>query len=433
VYVIAVGDFYQLPPVVKTEDRFIEPDSPPITNNSGGCRSPGQASGRSAASSGSRAEKKRKAAAAAKDSDDEDAHPNVPVIMASLPPGFVTFTGAERADWSLRARAQLAVKAGAAAAAAAGESGSAGGSGASSGSAMAAAAVVDHKQQQHDTADIPISLQRVQQQQLQQDAGAGGEQPAMAAHSQPPSPQLQVLLQRMTQQLDTEQLRALGIPAARSPARQLPADVQQMLESRKDLAGEQTLLQKSRGLGLEMLLGEPCGAADVAGGNGQSSRSSGSAPAAAAAVVHRSPKAAYALRKELGRDLGYAESGTFPFWHIPSGNIYDRGNTMSPASMQVSVPGVSSSSGGSIGLGAAAGQQQQLLPPGMSPLQPGLTSSSRAPGDAGTIAAGGSGRPVLPQWREAAWPKAYCFKSPAWAAAGFKPVVLRQPFRQVSA
>jgi hypothetical protein len=415
----------------------MEPDSPQTNNNSGGCRSPGQASGKSAASSGRSSRKKRNATAAESfDSDDEDAAPNVPVIMALLPPGLVTFTAAERAEWSLRARGQLAAKAGAAAAAAAaGESGLAGGSGASSGSAVAAAAVVDHKQQHHDTADIPVGLQRVQQQQLQQDADAGGEQPAappVAAHSPPPPPQLQLLLQRMTQQLDTQQLRALGIPAAWSPARQLPADVQEMLAMRKDLAGEQTLLPKSRGLGLEMLLGEPCGAAAVAGGDRQSNRSSGSKTAAAAAAVHPSSAAAYEPRKVLGRDLGYAESGGFPFWRLPCGNIYDRGNTLSPASVQVSVPGVSSSSG-SAGLGAAAGRQQQQLPPGMSPLQPGLTSSSRAPGDAGVNAAGGSGRPALPQWREAAWRKAYCFKSPAWAAAGFKPVVLRQPFRQVSA
>jgi hypothetical protein len=153
--------------------------------------------------------------------------------------------------------------------------------------------------------------------------------------------------------------------------------------------------------------------------------------AAAAAAVHHSPGATHAPRKVLGRDMGYAESGGFPFWRIASGNIYDMDNQMLPASVRISsAPGVSSSS--IIGLGAAAGQQQQL-PAGMSPLRPGLTSSSRAPSYGGAAAGSSSVRPVLPQWREAAWARSYCFKSPAWAAAGFKPVVLRQPFRQVRA
>jgi hypothetical protein len=934
-----VGDFHQLPPVIKDEDKYIDPTRPHPNNNSSssntpnrrssgsgvGCRTPGQGSGRSAASSGSgvcsgnssSAQKKRKAPAAAEDldSDNEDAPPKVPVIMASLPPGFITLTAAERAEWSLRARAQLAAKAGATAAAAAGF-GAAGSSGGSSGIAVAAAgspsvgafAGGNPKQQQQqqdvdvdmqgspckklcrpgsikqdafeDTSDTLLFMQPVQQQQpLPQDASWQCQQSSMqpaatpVAALSPPPQQLQPLLQRMTLQPDPQQLRALGIPAAKIPARQLPAAVQQTLASRKDLVGDQALLRKSRDLGLQMLLlgeaGVASAAAAAGGGAGRSSRSSGLAPetaaaaaaasvrgdqgvreqavaiqegdgaddddedewaavfepeaalqqqqqqaliaaaagrpeqkaalqqqqqlarvaaaagkpeqdhingrvevgaaavaaaaavpltddvveeddtvmrmlhcgsptaaaaaalhgdklagalqagnstssdtaaaagsgyaadasqdtpaaaasaaagsdgvpaasgllrlslgsdhsdqpallrsqaaaaagddddweivdvlmpgeadrkavvdlaaaesddeddvmidlssewqcsqvdckmqqqqgevdwsagaagsaavtpvklkleqqqhspaaarspaavtpvkleqqqqqhaaagvaaasasgsailtpvapkleqqqwvqqeqqqhvpscnaaaavaaaaagafrtpvkpkleqqqlhgiagytpaapgltaavppvmvkqeqhqlaalpsalqlaaaatAAAAAAVHHSPGAAYAPRKVLGRDLGYAESGGFPFWRIPSGNIYDRDNTMSPASVHIAASGVSSSS--SIGVGAAAGQQ---LSPGMSPLRPGLTSSSRATDTsyagvnaaaAGAAAGSDSGRPVLPQWREAAWAKSYCFKSPAWAAAGFKPVVLRQPFRQV--
>jgi hypothetical protein len=131
------------------------------------------------------------------------------------------------------------------------------------------------------------------------------------------------------------------------------------------------------------------------------------------------------LGKVLGRELGYAESGGFPFWRIPTGNVYAQDNAMSPASVHVAVPGSGSSSG------LAAGQQQRM-PPGMSPVRPGLTSSSRAAGSGPAGSSSSSGvRPVLPAWREAPRPKSYCFKSPAWAAAGFKPVVLRQPFRQV--
>jgi hypothetical protein len=41
--------------------------------------------------------------------------------------------------------------------------------------------------------------------------------------------------------------------------------------------------------------------------------------------------------------------------------------------------------------------------------------------------------PRLPiAWHAPAYKKGYCFKSPAWAAAGFVPVLLKEPFRQVS-
>jgi hypothetical protein len=851
--IIAVGDFFQLPPVVKSEDRRLGPASPPpphVINGSGGDtpnrRSSGggrtQSSGRSAAGSGSglrcNASGSGSSSSAQKrkredpepddlDSDDEGAPPKVPVIMAALPPGFVTWTAAETAQWSTQAQARLAAKAAAAATAAAAAAAASRGTGAgsagdSSSSAAAAAAAVaagypivaalagsdftdpllqqqqqavqqqqqcdvdmqglpckkqcrpgSNKQEQQPADDTvnadmyPQPMQQELQQQQRQVVDAASEllsqqslpQPEAAAAAAPEdalalSPQarlLQSLTQRMTQRLDPQKLRALGIPAARMPAGQLPAAVQQMLASRKDLLGAQPLLRKSQDLGLQMLLLQEAGAAAAvvrdgaghssglapgaaaaaaaavvkvepgvqqqedgmeedgggddddewaavleaeatlqqqqqqqeqlaaavgpadqqqqgyssgnaamgaaavaaaaavalpgdegiyeeimptlqcgspaaaaaaaaqlgskcagavrasdstssdtaaaaaaaasglgaacaadasqgtpgaaaaaaaAGSGGVSDRfgllrlslggdnsgqpallrpapaaaagdntdweivdmlepgeaarkdvvdlaavgdesddevivdvsseeceqvdckmqagaaaaaaglavvtpakiklaqqqqqqralgghaaaaaadvvvtpvkpkleqqqqyqvsappsalqlaAAATAAAAAAAAVPLSPAASPQRPKVLGRDVGYAESGGFPFWRIPAGDIYNRDNTISPALVHVSMPGTN---GSSMGLGTAAGQQQQL-PPGMSPLRPGLTSGSSS-------SSGSGGRPVLPAWREAAWAKSYCFKSAAWAAAGFTPVVLRQPFRQV--
>ncbi|KAF6250527.1 hypothetical protein COO60DRAFT_1465293 [Scenedesmus sp. NREL 46B-D3] len=164
--VIAVGDFYQLPPVIKQAERVIDPDRPqqnssgtPGRSGSGG-RTPGRAdvsgrgasggSGRSAAGSGgsfgkdvgaggSSAQKKRKAPPADVDSDDKEAPAKVPVIMAALPTGYVTLTAAERAEWSMRARAQAAVTAAAAASASATDGAGAARSNAVSAAAAAAA------------------------------------------------------------------------------------------------------------------------------------------------------------------------------------------------------------------------------------------------------------------------------------------------------